>query len=198
MDELITIEFDGGSRGNPGPAGIGIVLRAADGTPLVTLGRFIGRATNNIAEYQALIVGLQKAQELGAKKLLIRGDSELIIKQMKGEYRVRHPELKPLHEEAQALISKFKEARLEHNLRHKNALADKLANLAMDKKKEITEAEDDSPLDEPAPTPAAPGDRLECMRCGMVVEVRSPSSLRPHQLKPLTCQCGQKMVEGPE
>jgi len=198
MDELITVEFDGGSRGNPGPAGIGIVLRAADGTPLITLGRFIGRATNNIAEYQALIVGLQKAQELGAKKLLIRGDSELIIKQMKGEYRVRHPELKPLHEEAQALISKFKEARLEHNLRHKNALADKLANLAMDKKKEITEAEDDSPLDEPAPTPAAPGDRLECMRCGMVVEVRSPSSLRPHQLKPLTCQCGQKMVEGPE
>ena len=177
MDELITVEFDGGSRGNPGPAGIGIVLRAADGTPLITLGRFIGRATNNIAEYQALIVGLQKAQELGAKKLLIRGDSELIIKQMKGEYRVRHPELKPLHEEAQALISKFKEARLEHNLRHKNALADKLANLAMDKKKEITEAEDDSPLDEPTPTPAGPGDRLECMRCGMVVEVRSPAVL---------------------
>src|SRR3954471_4660926 len=122
MDEVITLEFDGGSRGNPGPAGIGIVLRAQDGTPLITVGRFIGRATNNTAEYQALIVGLQKAHELGAKKLLIRGDSELIIKQMKGEYRVRHPELKPLHEEAQSLISKFKEAKFEHNLRHKNAL----------------------------------------------------------------------------
>jgi ribonuclease HI len=196
MDELITVEFDGGSRGNPGPAGIGIVLRAQDGTPLITLGRFIGRATNNIAEYQALITGLQKAQELGAKKLLVRGDSELVIKQMKGEYRVRHPELKPLYEEAYHLLHQFKEAKLEHNLRHKNTLADKLANLAMDKKKEITEADDDL-LDEPSTTPAEKGDRLECMRCGMVIEVRNPSSLRPHQLKPLTCQCGQKMVEGP-
>ena len=196
MDELITVEFDGGSRGNPGHAGIGIVLRAADGTPIVTLGRFIGRATNNVAEYQALIAGLKKAQELGAKKLLIRGDSELIIKQMKGEYRVRHPELKPLYEEAYHLFHQFKEAKLEHNLRHKNTLADKLANLAMDKKKEVTEADDD-PLEEPSPTPAEKGDRLECMRCGMVVEVRTPSSLRPHQLKPLTCQCGQKMAEGP-
>jgi len=197
MDELITVEFDGGSRGNPGPAGIGIVLRAKDGTPLITLGRFIGRATNNIAEYQALITALKKAKELGAKKLLIRGDSELVIKQMKGEYRVRHPELKPLYEEAHQLLHQFKEAKLEHNLRDKNALADKLANLAMDKKKEITEADDDSPLDEPSPTPAEKGDRLECMRCGMTIEVRTPSSLRPYQLKPLTCQCGQKMVEGP-
>src|SRR5439155_2053392 len=197
MDELITIKLDGGSRGNPGPSGIGIVLRAQDGTPLLTLGRFIGRATNNVAEYQALIIALQKAQELGAKKLLIRGDSELIIKQMNGEYRVRHPELKPLYEEAYQLLHQFKEAKLEHNLRHKNTLADKLANLAMDKKKEVTEAEDPSPLDEPTPTPASPGDRLECMRCGMVVEVRTPSSLRPHQLKSLTCQCGQKMV-GPD
>src|SRR4051812_23685588 len=196
MDELITIEFDGGSRGNPGPAGIGVVLRAADGTPIVTLGRFIGRATNNTAEYKALITGLQKAQELGAKKLLIRGDSELIIKQMLGQYRVRHPELKTLHEEADHLLHQFKEAKLEHNLRHKNTLADKLANLAMDKKGEITDA-DDNPVDEPTPTPAAAGDKVVCLRCGMVVEVKKPSSLRPHQLRSLTCQCGQKMSEGP-
>jgi ribonuclease HI len=198
MDELITLEFDGGSRGNPGPAGIGVVLRAADGTPILTLGRFIGRATNNTAEYQALITGLQKAQELGAKKLLIRGDSELIIKQMRGEYRVRHPELTTLYEEAYQLLHQFKEAKLEHNFRHKNALADKLANLAMDKKAEVTEVNDDSSDDEPTPTPAAPGDRLVCMRCGMSIEVRTPSSLRPHQLRPLTCQCGQKMTEGPK
>lgn len=197
MDELITVEFDGGSRGNPGPAGIGVVLRAADGTPIVTLGRFIGRATNNTAEYQALITGLQKAQELGAKKLLIRGDSELIIKQMKGEYRVRHPELKPLYEEAYHLFRQFKEARLEHNLRHKNTLADKLANLAMDKKGEVTEAED-NPLDQATPDPANTGDNLVCMRCGMVLEVKKPSTLRPHQLRPVTCQCGQKMSNGPE
>src|SRR3954467_12566452 len=103
MDELITIEFDGGSRGNPGPAGIGVVLRAADDTPIVTLGRFIGRATNNVAEYTALVTGLQKAKELGAKNIQIRGDSELVIKQMKGEYRVKHPDLKPLYEEAEHL-----------------------------------------------------------------------------------------------
>jgi hypothetical protein len=116
---------------------------------------------------------------------------------MNGDYRVRHPELKPLYESAQVLIRKFKEARLEHNLRHKNTMADKLANLAMDKKTEVSEVSEDSPLDEPTPAPAAKGDRLECIRCGMVVEVRTPSSLRPHQLRPLTCQCGQKMSSGP-
>src|SRR5712672_1343141 len=100
MTETLTLQFDGGSRGNPGPAGIGVVLRAADGTPLVTLGRFIGRATNNVAEYRALITGLEKARELGAKKIRIRGDSELVIKQMRGEYRVKSLELKSLFDEA--------------------------------------------------------------------------------------------------
>src|SRR5215212_5925458 len=93
MDEVITLQFDGGSRGNPGPAGIGVVLRAADGTPLVTLGRFIGRATNNVAEYKALITALEKAKELGARRVKILGDSELIVKQMRGEYRVKNPDL---------------------------------------------------------------------------------------------------------
>src|SRR3982751_2745639 len=77
-NETLTLEFDGGSRGNPGPAGIGVVVRAADGTPVVTLGRFIGRATNNVAEYRALIQALEEAIKLGAKKVQIRGDSELI------------------------------------------------------------------------------------------------------------------------
>jgi ribonuclease HI len=197
MDELITVEFDGGSRGNPGSRRHRHRPPRCRRHPLITLGRYIGRATNNVAEYQALIIGLQKAQELGAKKLLIRGDSELIIKQMKGEYRVRHPELKPLYEEAYHLIHQFKEAKLEHNLRHKNAMADKLANLAMDKKTDVTDAED-SPLDQETPKPAAAGDRLVCLRCGMVVDVKKPSSLRPHQLKTITCQCGQKMERAPE
>src|SRR5437867_2618779 len=70
MDEVITLQFDGGSRGTPGPAGVGIVLRAQDGTPLVTLGRFIGRATNNVAEYKALITALEQARILGAKKII--------------------------------------------------------------------------------------------------------------------------------
>src|ERR1041384_3830819 len=103
MEEVITLECDGGARGNPGPAGIGVVLRGADGTPLVTVGRYIGRATNNVAEYRALIAGLEEAKKLGAKKILVRGDSELIIRQMNGEYRVKSPDMKPLYEEAQSL-----------------------------------------------------------------------------------------------
>jgi ribonuclease HI len=193
MNETLTLEFDGGSRGNPGPAGIGIVVRAADGTPLVTLGRFIGRATNNVAEYRALITALEKAKELGAKKIQIRGDSELIIKQMRGEYRVKHPDMRELYDEAQFLLHQFDEARIDHNLRHKNELADKLANLAMDRKGEVTEAAEESPLDAPSPTTYAPGDKIACPKCGCVIEVRKPSSIRPHQLKPFVCQCGTKM-----
>jgi len=192
MDELITIEFDGGSRGNPGPAGIGVVLRAQDGTALVTLGRFIGRATNNVAEYRALIVGMEKAKELGAKKIQIRGDSELIIKQMRGEYRVKNPDLRELYDEAQFLIHQFDEARLDHNLRDKNKLADKLANKAMDRRQDVTDS-DESPVDEPAPRETKSGDRFVCSRCQCEVVVDKPSTLRPHQLKPFVCQCGQKM-----
>src|SRR6185295_6111494 len=104
MDETLTLEFDGGSRGNPGPAGIGVVLRARDGTALVTLGRYIGRATNNVAEYKALITALQEAKKLGARKILVRGDSELIVRQMLGQYRVKNADLRELYEEAQDLL----------------------------------------------------------------------------------------------
>ncbi len=196
MDEILTLEFDGGSRGNPGPAGIGIVVRAADNTPLVTLGRFIGRATNNVAEYRALITAMEKARELGAKRIVIRGDSELIIKQMRGEYRVKHPDMKVLHDEAQALLRRFEQHKIEHNLRHKNELADKLANLAMDRKADVTDvdgAADASPLAAPAPIATRAGDRFACARCGCLIEVRTPSGVRPHQLKPFACQCGTKM-----
>lgn len=192
MNETITIEFDGGSRGNPGPAGIGVVLRAQDGTPLVTFGRFIGRATNNVAEYRALILGLEKAKELGAKKIIIRGDSELIIRQMRGEYRVKSPELKQLYDEAQFLYHQFDEARIDHNYREKNTLADRLANLAMDRKAEVTEAAE-SPVDAPAPLESKAGDRFDCPRCGCSIELKKPSRIRPHQLRPFVCQCGAKM-----
>jgi ribonuclease HI len=197
MDETITLEFDGGSRGNPGPAGIGVVLRAKDGTELVTLGRYIGRATNNVAEYRGLIAALEKAKELGAKRVAIRGDSELVVKQMRGEYRVKNEALRDLYEEAQALLRQFDHATIDHNYRNKNALADKLANLAMDRKAEVTEVGSGntapSPLD--APTPVAPkaGDRHACGRCGSVIMVEKPTSVRPHQLKPFACQCGSKM-----
>jgi ribonuclease HI len=198
MDEILTLQFDGGSRGNPGPAGIGVVVSAADGTPLVTLGRFIGRATNNVAEYRALITAMEEAKKLGAKKILIRGDSELVIKQMKGEYRVKNPDMKVLHSEAQAMISQFSQAKIEHNLRHKNELADQLANLAMDRRGDVTEvpgvaASAPSPLDEPAARETKAGDGFGCQRCGCSIEVRTAPKIRAHQLKAFVCQCGAKM-----
>jgi len=138
-EEIFTLNFDGGSRGNPGPAGIGIVVSAADGTPVVTIGRFLGIATNNAAEYQALIAVMEEALKLGVKKVRIVGDSELVIKQMRGEYRVKNVALKPLYEKAKSLFARFEQAKFEHNFREKNELADKLANLAMNKKGEITD-----------------------------------------------------------
>lgn len=223
MQEWITLQFDGGSRGNPGPSGVGVVLSAADGTPLVTLGRFIGRATNNVAEYRGLITALEEAKKLGARKVIVRGDSELIIKQMKGEYKVRHPQLKPLYDQARQLLGEFEVHKIEHNLRHKNELADKLANLAMDRRADVTDAngraaaspasvpvaqkpaapdassasEDPSPLDLPSPVTPAAGTIFACARCGCVIRLEAPSKIRPHQLKPFVCQCGAKMFVSP-
>src|SRR3954453_10706916 len=191
-DEVLTLEFDGGSRGNPGPAGIGGVVRGKGGTPLVTLGPIIGRATNNVAEYRALITAMEQAKALGARNVVIRGDSELIIKQMLGQYRVKHPDMKVLYDEAQDLIHQFDDAQILHNLRHKNELADKLANLAMDRKAEVTEV-NEAPIDEPSATATQTGDQFACPRCGCEIQVDRPSSIRPHQLKPFVCQCGTKM-----
>lgn len=188
----MTIEFDGGSRGNPGPAGIGVIVRAADGTPLVTLGRYIGVATNNIAEYKAVIAGLEKARELGARRVQVRGDSELIIRQLRGEYRVKNPGLRPLYERAMALLAQFEHATLSHNLRHHNALADKLANLAIDRRAEVVDA-DESSVDRPAPAATTAGQKFVCARCGCQIQVLKPSSIRPHQLRDFVCQCGAKM-----
>lgn len=198
MNETLTLEFDGGSRGNPGPAGIGVVIRAQDGQELVTLGRPIGRATNNVAEYRALIAALQQALKLGATKIIVRGDSELIIKQMIGEYRVKNPDLRLLHEEAQQLYSQFQEARLEHNRRHKNVLADKLANLAMDRKAEVTEVDDlgPAPSEEPEDATTEVGDRFSCPRCRCAIEVKNRSSFEPGRLRDFTCQCGNRMQSG--
>lgn len=140
-NETLTLEFDGGSRGNPGPSAAGVVVRAEDGTPLVTVGKFLGRGTNNFAEYNGLILAMQKALELGARKVIIRGDSELIIRQMTGQYRVKNAGLKPLYDQAQELCRQFESTRFMHNLRHHNALADKLANLALDRKGDVADVD---------------------------------------------------------
>ena len=150
--------------------------------------------------YKALITAMEEAKKLGAKKIVIRGDSELIIKQMKGEYRVKHPDMKVLYDQAKVLIATFDQAKIEHNLRHKNELADLLANLAMDRKADVTEVPGKgsiaapSPLDEPSVRETKAGDRFGCDRCGCRVEVQAATSIRGIEQKDFICQCGAKMT----
>jgi ribonuclease HI len=131
----IILNVDGASRGNPGPSAIGVTLKDEDLKLVATISARIGETTNNQAEYRALIAGLKKAIELGASQVQVRSDSELIVRQVKGQYRVKKEELKPLHAEARKLISLLAEFQISSVARAKNAEADKLANLALDGKK---------------------------------------------------------------
>jgi len=123
---------DGAARGNPGPAGIGALLKSATGEVLVAASAYLGEATNNVAEYQALLLGLTRALELGVRRIEVRADSELLIKQLRGEYRVKSPGLRPLFERAQALLQSFEQSRLVHVRREQNTEADRLANAGID------------------------------------------------------------------
>ena len=124
---------DGAARGNPGPAGIGAILKSQTGEVLFTGSEFLGHSTNNVAEYKAVLLGLAGALERGVERVEVRTDSELLIKQLKGEYRVKSPGLRPLFEEARRLISRFKEVKLTHIRRELNGEADWLANQGIDK-----------------------------------------------------------------
>jgi ribonuclease HI len=126
------LSTDGGARGNPGPAAYGYVLEADDGTVLDARGETIGVATNNVAEYRALIAGLEKAIELGIDELEVVSDSELLVKQMQGEYRVKNEALRELNDEANSLERKLGRVRYKAVRREQNELADKLVNEALD------------------------------------------------------------------
>lgn len=131
--ERHVLHCDGAARGNPGPAAIGAVLFAPGRVePVAAISERIGRATNNEAEYRALIAGLQTALEAGVARLLVRLDSELLVHQMTGTYRVKAPGLKPLHREAETLVRRFASVAFEQVPRERNALADELANAALD------------------------------------------------------------------
>ena len=123
--------IDGGSRGNPGPAGYGVRIEQDDGS-IVELKQALGTATNNIAEYNGLLAALRWAVDHDISTLHVRSDSELLVKQMRGEYRVKNPGLLPLYEEARALVQRLGKVRFEHVRREHNAEADRLANEAMD------------------------------------------------------------------
>ncbi len=128
----VVLHVDGGARGNPGPAAIGVVVSSPDGAVLDELAETIGVATNNVAEYQALLRGVERARALGATEVEIVNDSELVAKQLTGAYKVKHPVMKPLHAEAIAALRRFDAWRVRSVPRAENARADELVNQALD------------------------------------------------------------------
>src|SRR5437899_1592811 len=129
--DVLTINIDGAARGNPGPAAYACVI-AKDSQLLSEEARRLGTATNNVAEYSALVHALERAAELGGTRLLIKSDSELLVKQMNGEYRVKDPRLKILHDQASRLRERFSSVSIVHVPRAKNSHADRLCNEALD------------------------------------------------------------------
>ena len=129
---MITAYTDGGARGNPGPAGYGVHILDADGNTLAELVGPLGHATNNVAEYSGLIAALQWARDHGHTRVRVRMDSELVIKQMRGEYKVKHAGLQVLHAEARRLVASLDRVTFEHVRRAQNTVADGLSNQAMD------------------------------------------------------------------
>ncbi len=128
-----TAHVDGGARGNPGPAGYGAVIHDPRGKKIAELSEYLGHHTNNYAEYQGLIGVLRYAIEHRIAALHVVSDSELMVRQMKGIYKVKHPELRKLHDEAEQLVRQLQHFEIRHALREHNQNADRLANEAMDK-----------------------------------------------------------------
>ncbi len=128
-----TANIDGAARGNPGPASYGVVVRKPDGSPHESLGKYIGRTTNNVAEYYALIAALDYAAAHGIRNLRVESDSQLIVNQIKGIYKVKHPDLRPLHERAKKQAASLEAFQIQYVPRERNRDADALANAALDK-----------------------------------------------------------------
>ena len=138
---MITAYIDGGARGNPGPAGYGVRIESAGGEVIDELHGGLGVATNNVAEYNGLLAALQWAVQHGERDVLVRADSELLVKQMRGEYKVKHPGLQPLYVRARLLVMELGSVRFEHVRRELNKEADRLSNLGMDEAEERLKGE---------------------------------------------------------
>ena len=134
---ILLMQFDGGSRGNPGPAGCGVTLSTPAGELVYELGDYLGNHTNNYAEYTGLIRGVAAAVNLGVRKLEIRADSELVVRQILGIYRVKNATLLPLYQQAMELLSKIPAWSIQHVYRNANARPDELANMAMNRKRAV-------------------------------------------------------------
>ncbi|HTC66948.1 MAG TPA: reverse transcriptase-like protein [Candidatus Acidoferrum sp.] len=147
--------IDGGSRGNPGPASYGVVVRNQRGEIVAKLKKYIGRMTNNVAEYYGLIAALDYAQSHGVRALRVESDSELLVRQMRGHYKVKSPDLRPLFERAKKMSQTFESFRIDHVYREQNAEADALANEALD---ETSGKPKPSVTTKPESRPTRPGD----------------------------------------
>jgi ribonuclease HI len=163
-DETAIIHIDGGSRGNPGDAAYAVVIQLPGKSPIEEYG-VIGKETNNIAEYTALIKALEKAKALGLNRLRIHSDSELLVKQMNGEYRVKNEDLRSLFDEASKLRREFKSVAIAHVRREENKRADALCNLALDGEKPKKSAATASRPKKPAGTVGDGRVRADCVEC---------------------------------
>lgn len=128
----VIVHVDGGARGNPGPAAAAAVISSPDGSVLGEHAELLGTVTNNVAEYRALLLGLARARKLGATEVEVVGDSELIAKQVRGVYKVKHEAMKPLHRDAKAALAQFEHWSIRTVPRARNAHADALVNAALD------------------------------------------------------------------
>lgn len=196
------IHIDGGSRGNPGPAAAGVVIQRInhDGEPARILheaGYHLGRLTNNVAEYTALLRALNIAASGGPDELIIHSDSELMVKQLTGEYRVKSPDLQPLFQDAQALLLKFDLWRIQHVPREKNRRADELANMAMDAGKDVVLRAIDgtTPTVAPRPAPEAPA-RANAAKSD-TLRFTATLEADPGRKCPAACRAGRPYAFGP-
>ncbi len=174
--DWIFAHCDGGSRGNPGPSGFGAVIIDADGNPLAELSEFLGIRTNNYAEYSGLLAVLSWALENGHPRVKVVSDSELMVKQIQGKYKVNSVDLKPLWQTARDRIAQLDAFEITHALRHKNKAADALANQAMDRGMRRTV---DKPISSPRPAAAtqpAPAIAAESRFRPTPIEPREPTS----------------------
>lgn len=152
--------MDGGARGNPGPAAVGVsICHAASGQPVHEAGYFLGITTNNVAEYEGLVRALERAERLGATAVELFSDSELMVKQIRGEYRVKSTDLKPLYDQARERLQRVGDWSIQHVRRESNQRADELANQAMDAQRDVIvldgEADPQQPAETDAPEPVA-------------------------------------------
>ncbi len=156
----LVVHVDGGARGNPGPAGAGVVVRTVAGEAIHEAGYFLGSQTNNVAEYVALIRALERIGSVPATSVTIHSDSELLVRQLTGDYQVKAPNLKVLYEQVQRLLLRLPRWQIRHVRREQNRRADELANLAMDEKRDVIIVDADRAAKPAAPAvlPAAPQD----------------------------------------